>query len=183
MASEPGTAPRNTHLQQRPPSPQHGPGGSSLSLQPPPEGTGAAPGTAAKPPTPEGAVAAAAAEAQHPPSRIELLGRRSHADPGGAPLSRAGGARLRRDDRGAAGGEPRRSLQRRLGRSCRQRRWATAPPGPHAGLRREDCGGRSGKSGWERRGTRAGAGRGGALPARPTASGPPRTTPLGGGNP
>lgn len=111
------------------------PGGSSLSRQPPPNGTGATPGAAAKLPTSEGAVVAAAAEARRPPSRIKLTGRLSHAEPGGAPRSRAGGARLRRDDRGAAGWDPRRSLQRRLGRSCRRRRWATAPPGPHARLR------------------------------------------------
>ncbi|XP_069432223.1 sterile alpha motif domain-containing protein 1 [Ovis canadensis] len=122
------------------------PGGSSPSRQPPPEGTGPAPGAAAKPPTPAGAEVAAVAEARRPPDRIGLPGRRSHADPAGAPLSRAGGARLRRDDRGAAGGDPPRSLQRRRGRSCRRRRWATAPPGPHARLRRRDCGGRQGTS-------------------------------------
>lgn len=161
-ASEHGTAPRHSHLEPQPPLPQHGPGGSSLSCQPPSEGTGEAPGAAAKPPTPEGAVVAAAAEAQHPPSRIEHLGRRSEADPGGAPPSRARRARLRWDNRGAAGGDPPRSLQRRPGRSCRRRLWATAPPGPHAGLRREDCGGRPGSSlrerrraEWGRRGRRA----------------------------
>ncbi|XP_039742127.1 spidroin-2 [Pteropus medius] len=111
------------------------PGGSSLSRQPPLDGTGATPGAAAKLPTSEGAVVAAAAVARRPPSRIKLTGRLSHAEPRGAPRSRAGGARLRRDDRGAAGGDLRRSLQRRLGRSCRRRRWATAPPGPHARLR------------------------------------------------
>ncbi|XP_054427953.1 basic salivary proline-rich protein 3-like [Pteronotus mesoamericanus] len=172
-ASEHGTAPRHTHLERQPPLPQHGPWGSSLNCQPPPEGTDEAPGAAAKPPTPEGAVVIAAAEAQHPPSRIELLGRRSQADPEGAPPSRAGRARLRRDDRGAAGGDPQRSLQRRLGRSGRRRRWATAPPRPHARLRREDCGGRPGTSRRERQGARCGEGGGGALPALPSAYRPP----------
>ncbi|XP_032159623.1 translation initiation factor IF-2-like [Mustela erminea] len=155
------------------------PGGSSLSRQPPPEGTGAAPGAAAKPPAPEGVVVAAATEAQSPPSLIGLTGRRSHAVPGGAPLKRAGGARLRRDDGGAAGGDPRRNLQRRRGRSCRRRRWATAPPGPHARLRRRDCGGRPGTSGRERGGARPGVGGGPALAALPSAPGQPPTMPPG----
>lgn len=154
------------------------PRGSSLSRQPPPEGTGAAPGAAAKPP--EGAVqVAAGAEAQRLPSRIELPDRRSHADPAGARLSRAGGARLRRDDRGAAGGDPPRSLQRRLGRSCRRRHWATAPPGPQAPLRHRDCGGRRGTAVRERQGAQSGAGGGGALQAPPTASRGTPTTPPG----
>lgn len=153
------------------------PRGSSLSRQPPPEGTGAAPGAAAKPPAPERAVVTAAAKAQRPPSRIGLRDRRSHADPGGAPLNRAGGSRLRRDDRGAAGGDPRRSLQRRRGRSCRRRRWATAPPGPHARLRRRDCGGRPGTSRRERGGARPGDGGGLALAALPSVPGPPPTIP------
>ncbi|XP_045884171.1 transcription initiation factor TFIID subunit 4-like [Meles meles] len=156
------------------------PGGSSLSRQPPPpEDTGAAPGAAAKPPAPEGVVVAAVTEAQSPPSLIGLTGRRSHAVPGGAPLNRAGGARLRRDDRGAAGGDPRRSLQRRRGRSCRRRRWATAPPGPHARLRRRDCGGRPDTSGRERGGARPGDGGGPALTALPSAPGRPPTMPPG----
>lgn len=155
------------------------PGGSSLSRQPPPEGTGAAPGAAAKPPAPEGTVVAATTEAQRPPSLIGLTGRRSHAVPGGAPLNRAGGARLRRDDRGAAGGDPRRSLQRRRGRSCRRRRWATAPPAPHARLRRRDCGGRPCTSGGERGGARPGDGGGPALATLPSARGPPPTMPRG----
>ncbi|XP_032700070.1 translation initiation factor IF-2-like [Lontra canadensis] len=153
------------------------PGGSSLSRQPPPEGSGAAPGAAAKPLDPKGVVVAAATEAQSPPSLIGLTGRRSHAVPGGAPLNRAGGARLRRDDGGAAGGDPRRSLQRRRGRSCRRRRWATAPPGPHARLRRRDCGGSPGTSGRERGGARPGDGGGPALAALPSAPGPPPTMP------
>ncbi|XP_044239523.2 translation initiation factor IF-2 [Ursus arctos] len=155
------------------------PGGSSLSRQPPPEGTGAAPGAAAKPPAPEGTVVAATTEAQRPPSLIGLTGRRSHAVPGGAPLNRAGGARLRRDDRGAAGGDPQRSLQRRRGRSCRRRRWATAPPGPHARLRRRDCGGRPCTSGGERGGARPGDGGDPALATLPSARGPPPTMPRG----
>ncbi|XP_032970383.1 translation initiation factor IF-2-like [Rhinolophus ferrumequinum] len=153
------------------------PGGSSLSRQRPPEGTGAAPGAAAKPPTPEGAEIAAAAEAQRLPSRIELPDRRSHADPGGAPLSRAGGSMLRRDYRGAAGGDPPRSLQRRLGRSCHRRYWATAPPGPQAPLPQRDCGGRRGTTVRKRQGAQSGEGPGGARQAPPTASRRTPTTP------
>lgn len=61
----------------------------------------------------------------------------------GSAVERVRGRRLRRDDRGAAGGRARRSLGRRGGRSSRPRHWATAPPGPHVPLRRRDCGGRA----------------------------------------
>ncbi|XP_063091206.1 collagen alpha-1(I) chain-like [Cavia porcellus] len=88
----------------------------------------------------------------------------------------ARGCRLRRDDRGAAGADPRRSLQRRGGPSSHPRHWATAPPGPHVQLRRGDCGGRAGH---ERQGTRRSAAwgwRGPARPAPPAGGGPPLTT-------
>ncbi|KAF6344899.1 hypothetical protein mRhiFer1_010270 [Rhinolophus ferrumequinum] len=84
---------------------------------------------------------------------------------------------LRRDYRGAAGGDPPRSLQRRLGRSCHRRYWATAPPGPQAPLPQRDCGGRRGTTVRKRQGAQSGEGPGGARQAPPTASRRTPTTP------
>ncbi|XP_077883887.1 uncharacterized protein LOC144368564 [Ictidomys tridecemlineatus] len=161
-----------------PPSLHHGRGESSLSRKSPPqEGTGAATGAAAKPRTPEGdvvaAAAAGAAEAQCPPSRIGSLAAAATRVPGstGEP---GGGHRLQWDDRGAAGGDSPRSLQRRGRRSSRPRRWATAPPGPLVPLRRRDCGCRAGH---ERQGTRRSAAWGWRGPRAPCAAlRPPLTT-------
>nr|XP_020037760.1 proline-rich protein 2-like [Castor canadensis] len=178
---DPEKASRHTHLEQRPPPLRHGRrrGGSSWSRKPsppPPEGTSAAPGSAAKPCSPEGAVvaAAAAAEAQSSPGRIGSRAAAPTRDPGST-AEPGRGLRLRRDNRGAADRQPRRSLLQRCGgRSSHPRCWATAPPGPHVRLRRRDCGGRAGH---ERQGTLRSAAWGWRGPrASCAARSPPLTT-------